>query len=73
MDGWMCVGYVPGYVCVRGFDRTSRAPKPLATRLHLQATKSPSKGAAMETNDWINKTMEKRDFYLGQVLDKICS
>ncbi|CAK9238588.1 unnamed protein product [Sphagnum troendelagicum] len=40
-----------GYVCVRGFDRTSRAPKPLATRLHLQATKSPNKGAAMETND----------------------
>jgi hypothetical protein len=47
----MYVGYVPGYVCVRGFDRTSRAPKPLATRLHLQATKSPNKGAAMETND----------------------
>jgi len=51
VDGWMYVGYVPGYVCVRGFDRTSRAPKPLATRLHLQATKSPNKGAAMETND----------------------
>ncbi|KAF0932071.1 hypothetical protein E2562_007870, partial [Oryza meyeriana var. granulata] len=28
-----------GFVCVRGFDRTSRAPRPLYARLHLPASK----------------------------------
>ncbi|CAK9276242.1 unnamed protein product [Sphagnum jensenii] len=40
-----------GYVCVRGFDRTSRAPKPLVTRLHLQPHKSTQKGGAMEESN----------------------
>ncbi|KAG0575771.1 hypothetical protein KC19_5G029900 [Ceratodon purpureus] len=35
-----------GYVCVRGFDRSTRAPKPLVGRLHLQAGKA--KGANMD-------------------------
>ncbi|MED6122721.1 hypothetical protein PIB30_042507 [Stylosanthes scabra] len=30
-----------GYVCVRGFDRTSRAPRPLIARLHFPASKMP--------------------------------
>ncbi|CAA0830144.1 Transcriptional activator DEMETER [Striga hermonthica] len=29
-----------GFVCVRGFDKKSRAPRPLRARLHLPATKS---------------------------------
>ncbi|KAF4388032.1 hypothetical protein F8388_014715, partial [Cannabis sativa] len=28
-----------GYVCVRGFDRTTRAPRPLLARLHFPASK----------------------------------
>ncbi|KAJ0972697.1 hypothetical protein J5N97_020656 [Dioscorea zingiberensis] len=32
-----------GFVCVRGFDRTSRAPKPLYARLHFPASKAPWK------------------------------
>ncbi|PRQ23985.1 putative demeter, domain-containing protein [Rosa chinensis] len=28
-----------GYVCVRGFDRSTRAPKPLITRLHFPQSK----------------------------------
>ncbi|CAM6010506.1 unnamed protein product [Sphagnum balticum] len=40
-----------GYVCVRGFDRTSRAPKPLVTRLHLQPHKSSHKGGATEESN----------------------
>ncbi|EFH57709.1 hypothetical protein ARALYDRAFT_482629 [Arabidopsis lyrata subsp. lyrata] len=28
-----------GYVCVRGFDRTTRGPKPLIARLHFPASK----------------------------------
>ncbi|XP_073114021.1 protein ROS1A isoform X3 [Elaeis guineensis] len=30
-----------GFVCVRGFDRRTRAPKPLYARLHLPASKAP--------------------------------
>ncbi|XP_038986612.1 protein ROS1A isoform X2 [Phoenix dactylifera] len=30
-----------GFVCVRGFDRKTRAPKPLYARLHLPASKAP--------------------------------
>ncbi|XP_020593888.1 protein ROS1-like [Phalaenopsis equestris] len=35
-----------GFVCVRGFDRVTRAPKPLYARLHFPASKAPknSKG-----------------------------
>nr|XP_010940517.1 protein ROS1A isoform X1 [Elaeis guineensis] len=29
-----------GFVCVRGFDRTTRAPKPLYARLHFPASKA---------------------------------
>ncbi|CAJ1887835.1 unnamed protein product [Sphenostylis stenocarpa] len=32
-----------GYVCVRGFDRTSRAPRPLLARLHFPRSKKPKK------------------------------
>lgn len=28
-----------GFVCVRGFDQKSRAPRPLMARLHLSASK----------------------------------
>uniref|UniRef100_A0A1J3J8T8 Protein ROS1 n=1 Tax=Noccaea caerulescens TaxID=107243 RepID=A0A1J3J8T8_NOCCA len=41
-----------GYVCVRGFDRKTRGPKPLIARLHFPASKmksqanQPSHGAA---------------------------
>ncbi|CAN6162532.1 unnamed protein product [Urochloa humidicola] len=28
-----------GFVCVRGFDRTSRAPRPLYAKLHFPASK----------------------------------
>ncbi|XP_020260622.1 protein ROS1-like isoform X2 [Asparagus officinalis] len=42
-----------GFVCVRGFDRTARAPRPLFARLHFPAskvtrTKKPGAGAASE-------------------------
>nr|CAD1823014.1 unnamed protein product [Ananas comosus var. bracteatus] len=30
-----------GFVCVRGFDRTTRAPRPLYARLHFPASKVP--------------------------------
>ncbi|KAK7279492.1 hypothetical protein RJT34_24545 [Clitoria ternatea] len=30
-----------GYVCVRGFDRKTRAPRPLKARLHFPASKMP--------------------------------
>ncbi|XP_020587566.1 transcriptional activator DEMETER-like isoform X2 [Phalaenopsis equestris] len=30
-----------GFVCVRGFDRTTREPKPLYARLHLPRSKAP--------------------------------
>ncbi|OWM82496.1 hypothetical protein CDL15_Pgr002071 [Punica granatum] len=30
-----------GYVCVRGFDRQTRAPRPLMARLHFPASKLP--------------------------------
>ncbi|KAL8152907.1 hypothetical protein V2J09_010667 [Rumex salicifolius] len=33
-----------GYVCVRGFDQTTRAPRPLMARLHYSAFKSKGKG-----------------------------
>eukprot|EP00250_Pteridium_aquilinum_P035547 c9631_g1_i1 orf=569-6229(-) len=32
-----------GHVCVRGFDRKSRAPKPLVCRLHFPISKQPQK------------------------------
>jgi hypothetical protein len=35
-----------GYVCVRGFDGLTKAPKPLVGRLHLQAGKA--KGASAD-------------------------
>ncbi|KAG0494457.1 hypothetical protein HPP92_005451 [Vanilla planifolia] len=30
-----------GFVCVRGFDRATRAPRPLYARLHFPASKAP--------------------------------
>ncbi|XP_074558371.1 protein ROS1A-like isoform X2 [Curcuma longa] len=49
-----------GFVCVRGFDRKTRAPRPLYARLHIAASKAPkndkqdktklSKKAATKTN-----------------------
>lgn len=39
-----------GYVCVRGFDRTSLTPKPLVAWLHLQTHKALNKGITMERN-----------------------
>ncbi|KAG0485235.1 hypothetical protein HPP92_009314 [Vanilla planifolia] len=30
-----------GFICVRGFDRLTRAPKPLLARLHFPASKAP--------------------------------
>lgn len=30
---------IVGFVCVRGFDRTTRAPRPLIARLHFSASK----------------------------------
>ena len=30
-----------GYVCVRGFDQKTRAPRPLMARLHFPASKMP--------------------------------
>lgn len=32
-----------GYVCVRGFDRATRAPRPLMARLHFPASKLAAK------------------------------
>ncbi|MCO5551941.1 hypothetical protein L7F22_005448 [Adiantum nelumboides] len=32
-----------GHVCVRGFDRKTRAPKPLVCRLHFPISKQPQK------------------------------
>ncbi|VAI31089.1 unnamed protein product [Triticum turgidum subsp. durum] len=42
-----------GFVCVRGFDRTSRAPRPLYARLHFPASKVTrnKKGAASAGTD----------------------
>lgn len=37
-----------GYVCVRGFDRETRAPKPLVHRLHFQAAKSVVRSASVK-------------------------
>jgi hypothetical protein len=40
-----------GFVCVRGFDRTVRAPRPLYARLHFPASKvvrGKKPGAARE-------------------------
>ncbi|KAL0401773.1 UNVERIFIED_CONTAM: Transcriptional activator DEMETER [Sesamum latifolium] len=31
--------WTPGFVCVRGFDQKTRAPRPLKARLHLPASK----------------------------------
>lgn len=33
-----------GFVCVRGFDRASRAPRPLYARLHFPASKLTRNG-----------------------------
>lgn len=41
-----CMGGA-GYVCVRGFDRETRAPKPLVHRLHFQAAKSVVRSASV--------------------------
>jgi len=30
-----------GYVCVRGFDQKTKAPRPLMARLHFPASKMP--------------------------------
>ncbi|XP_021747318.1 transcriptional activator DEMETER-like [Chenopodium quinoa] len=38
-----------GFVCVRGFDRKRRAPRPLIARLHFPASKT--KGAKGKTHD----------------------
>lgn len=47
---------VAGYVCVRGFDQKTRAPRPLMARLHLPASKlTTTKG---KTDD---KTKGKTD------------
>ncbi|KAF5737483.1 protein ROS1 [Tripterygium wilfordii] len=35
-----------GYVCVRGFDQKTRAPRPLMARLHFPASKLRTKGKA---------------------------
>ncbi|XP_008807511.2 protein ROS1A isoform X1 [Phoenix dactylifera] len=42
-----------GFVCVRGFDRITRAPKPLYARLHFPASKAPKnkKAAAAAARD----------------------
>ncbi|KAI6697914.1 hypothetical protein NL676_018033 [Syzygium grande] len=38
-----------GFVCVRGFDRKTRAPRPLMARLHFPASKLPkTKGNCMD-------------------------
>ncbi|XP_020572779.1 protein ROS1-like isoform X2 [Phalaenopsis equestris] len=37
-----------GFVCVRGFDRVTRAPKPLYARLHFPASKAPKNKKAAE-------------------------
>ncbi|XP_057789395.1 protein ROS1A-like [Salvia miltiorrhiza] len=34
-----------GFVCVRGFDQKTRAPRPLKARLHLPASKIPKKNS----------------------------
>ncbi|XP_074558509.1 DNA glycosylase/AP lyase ROS1-like [Curcuma longa] len=53
-----------GFVCLRGFDRTTRAPKPLSPRLHLAAShaqkdKKPThkdeKNAGTRTGNTINR------------------
>ncbi|KAI0494494.1 hypothetical protein KFK09_024632 [Dendrobium nobile] len=38
-----------GFVCVRGFDRVTRAPKPLYARLHFPASKAPKNRKAAES------------------------
>ncbi|CAM0950773.1 unnamed protein product [Alopecurus aequalis] len=40
-----------GFVCVRGFDRISRAPKPLYARLHFPASKITRNKKAAATDD----------------------
>ncbi|KAJ6816423.1 protein ROS1-like isoform X2 [Iris pallida] len=44
-----------GFVCVRGFDRASRAPKPLFARLHFSASKE-SNTRKMGPNEGQNNT-----------------
>ncbi|WVZ06848.1 hypothetical protein V8G54_020194 [Vigna mungo] len=39
----------PGYVCVRGFDRETRAPRPLLARLHFTASRTPKTPKAPKT------------------------
>ena len=46
-----CLKLCAGFVCVRGFDRTLRAPRPLYARLHFPASKvvrGKKPGAARE-------------------------
>ncbi|CAH9138420.1 unnamed protein product [Cuscuta epithymum] len=38
-----------GYVCVRGFERKTRAPRPLMARLHFPASKMKTKASTDET------------------------
>ena len=40
-----------GFVCVRGFDRISRAPRPLYARLHFPASKITRNKNAAATDD----------------------
>ncbi|KAJ1418870.1 Permuted single zf-CXXC unit [Sesbania bispinosa] len=41
LHGMSFVDTLRGYVCVRGFERQTRAPRPLMARLHFPASKLP--------------------------------
>jgi hypothetical protein len=44
MDISLIIWSNAGFVCVRGFDRATRAPRPLYARLHFPASKVTRNG-----------------------------
>lgn len=48
-----------GYVCVRGFDRETRSPRPLLARLHFPASKKPKTPKIPKTPKKKDNTKEK--------------
>lgn len=55
---WDEISFV-GFVCVRGFDRKSRGPRPLMARLHFPASKAP-RGKKAATKDGEQTMQETR-------------
>ncbi|KAK4480405.1 hypothetical protein RD792_013477 [Penstemon davidsonii] len=51
--------FITGFVCVRGFDRESRAPRPLKARLHFPASKMTKQN---EQNKKNRSNIERAEF-----------